>query len=110
MAFRARREDAKQAKRLKTDIYWRRIDERRREKMGWYERVIIKNEITRTALAKEVGTSRGAVGEAILEIDRIIRCSLGMPWQRPKTASADDFEMIRAGFYSRSARFYGVPS
>jgi hypothetical protein len=104
--FRAGREDAKQAKQLKTDIYWRRFDERRREKMSWYERVIIKNEITRTALAKEAGTSKDIVGEAILEIDRIIRCSQGMPWRRPKTVSADDFEMIRAGFYNRLARFF----
>jgi hypothetical protein len=105
MAFRAGREDAK-AKQLKTDVYWRRFDERRREKMSWYERVIIKNEITRTALAKEAGTSKDIVGEAILEIDRIIRCSQGMPWRRPKTVSADDFEMIRAGYYNRLARFF----
>jgi hypothetical protein len=97
-------------KREKSEIYWRRFSARRRTEMSWYERVVINNEITRAALAREAGTSKNAVGQAIDEIDRSIRCSQRMPWRRPKTMSPGDLKLIRSGFDKRLAGFLGVPA
>jgi hypothetical protein len=103
-------EAAKQVKRLKSEIDWRRFSLCWRTRMSWYERVIINKQITLAALAREAGTSNNVVGQEIDKIDRSIRCSQGMPWRRPETISADDLELIRAGFDKRLARFQDVQS
>jgi hypothetical protein len=63
--------------------------------------VIIDNEITCAALAKEVRTPKGVIAEAINKIDRSIRRSLGLPWPRPGTTPAADLELIRVSFDER---------
>jgi hypothetical protein len=95
------------AKRLKSEIYWRRSNLLWRTRMSWYKRVIIDNEITCAALAKEARKPKGAIAEAINKIDRSIRRSLRLPWPRPEITPAADLELIRVSFDERLRAFYG---